>query len=183
MSLSEKSYKEFKRISEENGITYESDFEMKQSADNLVRFVKLMVELDQEHKGWDRRLEQEPQGFALASNGRSCSLCGQSVYGEVWYDKWGMKCFNCHEAFKKRIIPGYVFKDRKNDKHITDSRLSHISGLYIQTIHKLVRQGKIKARKVPHGPMVFLRKENPELGKIIEVEKERLTANKLVKQR
>lgn len=81
--LSQKAYDDFKQISDKNGITYTSDLEMKQSADNLVRFVGLMVELDAEHRGWEQRLEKEPKGFSIPSKGRNCSLCRTGVYGEV----------------------------------------------------------------------------------------------------
>ena len=169
--LKDNDYEKFKKISEKEGITFKSELEMKESADNLVQFMKLLVEIDQEHRSWDRRLEKEPGGFALAIEGRSCSLCKQSVHGEVWYDKWGMKCMNCHDAYIKHIIPGYVFKDNKNEKHITVSTLSWRMEIYTQTINKLIRQGKIKIRQVPNGPAVILRRENPCLLDIIDAEK------------
>lgn len=171
MALTDKDYEEFKKISDKEGITYESDFEMKQSANNLVRFVELLIEMDQEHRGWDRRLEKEPKGFAMHSEGRSCVLCGQCVFGDIWYDKWGLSCMNCHAAYVKRIIPGYVIKDHDHEKSITASALSWKFGIHHQTIMKLVRHGKLKARQVPGGPTVFLRRENPDLADILAVEK------------
>lgn len=171
INVSDKYVAEFKKLCEKEGIKYETEAEYHEAANNLVNFVDLLVQMDTEHRSWDKRLETEPQGFALPSEGRSCSLCHKMVFGEVWYDKWGMKCMNCHEAFKKKIIPGYVFKDHDNEKHITDSRLTDISGLHTQTIRKLIRQGKIKARIVPGGPWVILRKENPDIADVIAVEK------------
>lgn len=179
INVSDKYLGEFKQLCKKEGIKYETEAEYREAANNLVNFVDLLVQMGMEHDGWDKRLEKEPKGFALPSEGRSCSLCHKMVFGEVWYDKWGMKCMNCHEAFKKKIIPGYVFKDRDNEKHITDSRLADISGLHIQTIRKLIRQGKIKARKVPGGPVVILRKENPNIQNIMHEER----ANRVQKSR
>lgn len=144
--LPQKTYDEFKAISDKNGIVYESDLEMKQSADNLVRFVDLMIQIDQEHRGWERRLEKEPKGFSLPSNGRTCSLCKTNVRGEVWYDKWGLKCLDCQSALHKKIIPGYVFKDRDNNRHITASQLSSRFGLHSQTIKKTCKRSETKSK-------------------------------------
>ena len=48
-----------------------------------------------------------------------------------------------------------------------------------QRLIKLVRQGKLKARVVPgNGVMVFLRKENPDIVKIIETDKKARAKNK-----
>lgn len=168
--LSQKTYDDFKKISDKNGINYASELEMKQSADNLVSFMKLMIELDAEHRGWERRLEKEPKGFSLPSKGRTCSLCKVSIHGEVWYDKWGLKCMNCQSALNKKIIPGYVFKDSDNKRHITAAQLNSKFGIHPQTVNKLVRQGKLKARIVPSGPTVFLKTENPDLPEVISQE-------------
>ena len=168
--LSQKAYDDFKQISDKNGISYTSELEMKQSADNLVRFVELMVELDVEHRDWERRLEKEPKGFSIPSKGRTCSLCRTSVHGEVWYDKWGMKCLNCQAALHKKIIPGYVFKDTDNKRHITAAQLNSKFGLHPQTINKLIRRNELKARIVPNGPTVFLKSDNPKLPDVISRE-------------
>lgn len=168
--LSQKTYDEFKQISDKKGITYSSELEMQQSANNLVRSVELMVELDAEHRSWEQRLEKEPKGFSIPSNGRNCSLCKTGVYGEVWYDKWGMKCMNCQTALHKKIVPGYVFKDKDNQRHITAAQLNSMFGLHPQTIKKLIRQKKLNARFIPNGPIVFLKTDNPNLPDIISQE-------------
>jgi len=168
--LRDKDYEGFKKVCEKEGIKYETEAEYKEAADNLVNFFSLLIEMDQEQKGWERRLEKEPGGFVLPSEGRTCPLCKRCMYEDMWYDKWGMKCYNCQAALNKKIVPGYVFKDHKNLKHFTDSELSWKTKLHIQTIRKLVRQGKIKARVIPKGPMVFLKRENPDLGAVIETE-------------
>ena len=167
--LSKKQYDEYKRICNEKGITYESELEMQLEADKLVDFVKLMVELGQEEHERERRLLKEPKGFTVPSKGRTCSLCKQSVFGEVWYDKWGMRCMNCQAAYKRRIIPGYVFKDHDNHKHYTAEELHWRVGVHPQTLKKLIREGKLKPRIVPHGPTVFLKRDNPDLPKVLGV--------------
>jgi hypothetical protein len=74
---------------------------------------------------------------------------------------------NCQDAINKRKIPGSLCKDWKNEKYITDSELSYKTGLHIQTIRKLIRQGEIKARRIPNGPFLILHKNNPDLLMVI----------------
>lgn len=80
---------------------------------NMVKLVELLIEMDQEEKRQQRRLLNEPKGFAMEAEDRSCSLCRHGPYGElkVWYDKWGFKCMNCQDAINKREIPGSLCKD------------------------------------------------------------------------
>jgi len=171
VKLKDKDYEEFKKISEELGHKYETELEMKQSANNLVRYLKVLIEMDQADKERKHRLEAEPKGFSMPGNGRNCSLCRQGVYEDSgWYDKWGFKCMNCQKAVDKKQIPGSLCRDYKNEKCITDSDLSYKSKLHVQTIRKLIRQGKIKAREIPHGPYMILRKDNPNILDVLEAE-------------
>lgn len=165
--LTEKEYASFKAICEKEGIKYETEAEYKEAANNLFRYVELSYELAREHYGWEQRLKDEPDGFWLDSDGRTCYVCHTNVSGQIWFDKWGLKCSNCQAAFKKKIYPGYILKDIDNDRHITDSQLKWKFKLHPQTVKKLVRDGQLKARIIPNGPMIFLRKENPKLGAII----------------
>lgn len=177
MKLTEKDYADFKRLCEKKGIKYESEAEYREAAYNLFSYVELTVELAREHLGWKKRLEKEPKGFAIKSKGRSCCLCHTSVMGEVWYDKWGMKCMTCQTALDKKIIPGYVFKDSDNNRHITVSELHSRYGLHPQTIKKLMRLNELKPRIIPDGVILFLRSENPTLPDIIKREVEKLQRN------
>lgn len=165
--LTNKEYASFKAICEKEGIKYETEAEYEEAARNLYRYVELSYELAREHRGWELRLKDEPDGFWLDSDGRTCYVCHTNVSGQIWFDKWGLKCDNCQAAFKKKIFPGYILKDRDNNKHITDSQLNWKFKLHHQTIKKLVREGRLIARIIPNGPMIFLRKENPDLGIII----------------
>lgn len=169
--LNDKDYEEFKKISEKEGVTYDSDFEMRQSADNLIGFFNILIEMDQAERSRKNRLESEPKGYSLAGEGRNCSLCGRGVYeSDGWYDKWGFKCTDCQNAVDKKIIPGSMCGDYDHKKCITDSSLSYKTGLHTQTIRKLIRNGKIKARRIPNGPYLILRKDNPKLKDVVSEE-------------
>lgn len=180
--ISDAHLKEFKELCEKEGIKYETELEYKQSAMNLVNFVGTLVEIDMEERERKHRLEKEPKGFELEGKGRSCSLCGRSVYeGYGWYDKWGFKCTNCQDAVNKRKIPGSLCRDWDHKKSIPDTTLAWKSGLHAQIIRKLIRNGKIKAREIPHGPFMILRKDNPNIAEVLEEElklKEAKTAAK-----
>ncbi len=171
VTLKDKDHEEFRKLSEKEGVKYKSDLEMRQSADNLVNFIDLLVQMDMEERERKARLKDEPKGFSMPGKGRNCSLCGISVYEtDGWYDKWGFKCMNCQDAVNRKKIPGSLCGDYKHEKSIPDTSLSYRSGLHIQTIRKLIRQGKIKARSIPNGPNMTLRKDNPNLLEILETE-------------
>lgn len=169
--ISDKHLAEFKQLCEEKGIKYETEYEYEQAAQNLVDFVSVLVDIDMEERKRKARLEKEPKGFSMAGEGRNCSLCKRSVYGEDgWYDKWGFKCPECQNAVNKHIIPGSMCRDYDNEKCITVSTLSWKTELKYQTIMKLVRQGKIKVRQIPKGATMILRKENPEISDVLNEE-------------
>ena len=136
--------------------------------DNLVRLVELLIEIDQDEKRRVRRLETEPKGFSMAGEGRCCSLCGRMISQEDgWYDKWGLKCMNCQKAVGSRKIPGSLCRDYKNKKFIPDTSLAYKLGVRVQSLRKLIREGKIIGRPIPGGPYLILRKDNPNLSEII----------------
>lgn len=166
--VSEKYLKEFKELCEKKNIKYETEAEYETAARNLVGLVDLLVEMDMAQRALKKRLDTEPKGYVLEGNGRNCSLCGRSVYdGDGWYDKWGFKCMNCQDAVNKKKIPGSLCGDYDHKKYVTESTLSYKSGLHTQTIRKLIRQGKIKARQIPKGPFLILRKDNPDLKEVL----------------
>lgn len=74
----------------------------------------------------------------------------------------------CQSALDRKIIPGYVFKDSDNNRHITASQLNLKYGIHPQTIQKLIRQRKITPRKIPNGITLFLKSENLDLPVIIK---------------
>lgn len=145
--------------------TEQNPHEMSDEArDNLVKFFDVLIEIDQKHKALYRRLEKETKGFPMAGNGSNCGLCGQHIWDEDgWYDKWGFKCLNCQDAVNKKKIPGSLCDDCKHEKSIPDTELALKLGIHIQTIRKMIREGKIKGRRSPNGPYVILMKDNPNL--------------------
>lgn len=170
--ISDKHLEEFKKICDDKGIKYETEAEYREYAQNLVSLVDTLVEIDMEERARKKRHESEPKGFALEGKGRNCSLCRRTVYeGDGWYDKWGFKCMNCQDAVNKKKIPGSLCGDWDHKKCITDSDLSWKVGLHTQTIRKLIRNGKIKARQIPNGPYMILRKDNPSIADVLTEEK------------
>jgi hypothetical protein len=145
--LSDKDIKHFKTMFEKEGVKYDTESEYREAAQNMVDLVDLLLEMEMEERTRKKRLETEAQGFILEGSGRNCSLCGRGVYeGDGWYDKWGFKCMNCQDAINKKKIPGSLCGDWKHEKYITASALSYTVDMHTQTIRKLIRQGKIKAR-------------------------------------
>lgn len=168
MMLSEEAYAEFKRISDKQGIKYKDDADMRNQANSLVSLVKTLQEGHLEQESWKQRLRTEPKGFSFESKGRNCSFCKQTVWGDIWYDKNGLKCSGCQEAFETKLFPQYVFTDKKNEKHITPDLLAEMCNLPTQTIHSLIRSGRIKARTAKSGKTIILRRDNPDVSDVLQ---------------
>lgn len=134
----------------------------------VAQYFEILIEIDQSEKARFRRLEQEPKGFSIPGEGRSCPLCRQSIHNEGFFDRWGFKCLNCQNAIDKRIIPGSVCKDWENKKSIADTALAIELEISIHKIRKLIREGKIIGRHIPNGPYMILMKDNPNLKNILE---------------
>lgn len=138
----------------------------------LVDYFNLLIEIDQQEKARFAKLKSIPKGFPMDGEGRHCGLCFKSVYDTPgWFDKWGFKCTNCQDAVNKKKVPGSLCRDHDQKKYVTESYLSHISGLHHRTIQKLIKQGRIKARQVPKGPALIIWKDNPNLIDVIESER------------
>lgn len=181
--LTEKDYQEFKRISDEQGITYESDTEMRRQANSLVSLVRVLHEGQMERDSWGRRLKDEPKGFSFLSDGRNCSFCKRTVNGQIWYDKNGLKCPDCYEAFSSNLFPQYVYTDKKYQKHITPEVLAEVSELTPRIIRNLALRGHITARIAKNGQMIILKRENPNIGNVLHeaLEKRKLAEAKKMK--
>lgn len=80
--ISDKHFAEFKAICEKEGIKYETEAEYRDAAQNLIGLVDILMQSEFEERQRKSRLEKEPKGFAMAGEGRNCSLCKRSVYGE-----------------------------------------------------------------------------------------------------
>jgi hypothetical protein len=172
MKIGDPAFIEFKNSLMERGADYETDEEYIQAFKNLVGYFDVLIEMDQDERKRKHRLIAEPKGYTMAGEGRNCSLCGHGVYTEDgWYDKWGFKCKNCQNAVDKKTIPGSMCGDSNHEKCITDSDLAYTSKLHLKTIRELIRNGDIKARQIPNGPYLILRKENTNLVDILEEQK------------
>lgn len=134
----------------------------------LAQFMEVLVQIDQQQKRLFARLNNEPKGFNLKGDGRNCSLCGNHVYVDGWFDKGGFKCLNCQDAVNKKKIPGSLCRDYNHNKSITDTQLAMKMGVTVHAIRKLIRDGKIIGRRIPNGPYMILRKDNPDLAKILK---------------
>lgn len=168
-SITEKQMDEFKKILAEQGIEFKSEGEARESAENLIRLVKVFRKGAREERGRKARLRDEPNGFSMQGGGRTCVLCYRSYDQSMWYDKNGLKCMACQEALDTKIVPVSVLKDRGNKEHILASTLAWKLDIRMTTLKKMVRQGKLAARIIPgSGEMVFLRKENPNFAAVIK---------------
>jgi hypothetical protein len=151
-----------------NGILYETKEEYdKRVQDDLEQLAQLALDMYHIQKQFDARLEREPQGFEFPAEGRMCRLCMGGGSGNMWYDKRGMRCMDCQAAFVKKIIPGYVFTDDKNKRHITETSLIVSFKADRKEIRKYIKEGVLKPRRIEHGKypdtIVFLKKDNPNL--------------------
>lgn len=152
-----------------NGIIYESQEEL----DERVRadaeaLAHLAYDMYQIHKQFEARLEREPDGFKFPAEGRICKLCMGGGAGDFWYDMRGMRCMDCQTAFINKVIPGWVFTDDKNKRHITETRLIARYNADRKEIRTYIKEGVLVARRIDHGKypptIVFLKRENPNLA-------------------
>lgn len=135
----------------------------------LANYMDVLIEMDMKQKSLYRRLKQEPKGFSMPGDSRNCGLCARHVWEESgWFDKWGFKCLNCQDAVNKRKIPGSLCGDYDHKKSISDSDLAMKLGVRVTIIRKYIREAKIKGRRIPNGPFMILRKDNPNLSTILQ---------------
>jgi hypothetical protein len=169
--MTDESVAEHKKILNKQGVEYDDESSYREVAEQMVDFYTLLAEGEIEEQQRKGKLKEQPKGFSFPGEGRTCPLCGSHVDEDMWYDKWGVKCMDCQDALDKKIVPGYVFKDHKDKKHITNQTMTWKLDVHAATIRKLVRQGKLKARVIPgNGTMVFLRKENSDIEAVINAE-------------
>lgn len=167
MQLSEESIEEFKAIYKKKYGTELDDAKARESARNLMNFVKALYDCWKTDIKRKWRLKREPKGFYLTDVTYSCMVCHATIAGEkTWYDKWGVKCLLCQKAIDTNAIPGFACRDR-NSRYLIRELKSDFN-IHSSTARKMVKEGKLKARIVmsedghPHE-YVFLKKENPHL--------------------
>jgi len=151
-----------------NGVLYKTkeEYEQRVQAD-AEAFAHLAYDMYQIHKQFEARLEHEPDGFVFPAEGRVCRLCMGGGAGDFWYDKMGMRCMDCQTAYVNKVIPGYVFTDKNNKRHITETSLIVRYHADRKEIRKYIKEGVLKPRRIEHGKfpqtLVFLKRENPQL--------------------
>lgn len=136
----------------------------------LVDYFSLLIEIDQQEKERYAKLKDSPKGYPMDGEGRQCGLCFKSIQGNIsgWFDKWGFKCSNCQDAVNKRKIPGSLCGDYSHEKSIPDTMLASELNISVRTIRKQIREGEIIGRRIPNGPYIILRKDNPNFSTTLQ---------------
>lgn len=167
MDLSEKEFQLFMKKAKKEGVELETEEQYRQLQRDMYALAELTLDMYKIHKQFEARLEREPGGFMFPAEGRICKLCMGGGGGDFWYDKRGMRCMDCQTAFIKNVIPGYVFTDNKNKRHITETGLVVRHSVDRKEIRKYIKEGVLKPRRIDHGKyqptLVFLKSENPNL--------------------
>lgn len=168
MELSDKGFEKFVKEAKKDGVNLSTDEEYRQLHRDLYALAELTFDIWRFQKSLDRRLDENPEGFTFPADGRMCRLCMGGGAGDLWYDKRGMRCMDCQAAFVKKVIPGYVFTDDKNKKHITETSLIVRFKADRKEIRRRIKEGVLKARRIEHGQfpatLIFLKSENPNLS-------------------
>lgn len=167
MDIPDKESQWFMKEAKKDGIKLEADEEYKQLQRDMHALADLTYDIWRFQKSLDRRLEEQPEGFAFPAEGRMCRLCMGGGAGDFWYDKRGMWCMDCQTAYAKKIIPGYVFTDDKNKRHISETTLVVRHGADRKEIRKCIKEGILRPRRIEHEQttpsLIFLESENPNL--------------------
>lgn len=167
MDLQEKDFKQFMEDAKNEGVILETEDKYRQMFRDLHTLANISYDMYKIHKQLEARLEREPSGFVFPADGRICKVCMGGGSGDFWYDKKGMRCMDCQTAYIKRIIPGYVFTDEDNKRHITETSLIVRHNADRKEIRKYIKEGLLKPRRIDHGKfqptLVFLKRENPNL--------------------
>ena len=67
----------------------------------------------------------------------------------------------------KRKIPGSLCRDYRHERSIPDTVLASKLNLSIQAIRKQIREGNITGRRIPNGPYMILRRDNPNIIEVL----------------
>lgn len=135
----------------------------------LVDYFSLLIEIDQQEKARYAKLKDSPQGYPMDGEGHQCGLCFKPIHGDTsgWFDKWGFKCSNCQDAVNRRKIPGSLCGDYSHEKSIPDTVLASKLNISVWTVRMKIKGGEISGRRIPGGPYIILRKDNPTLAKVL----------------
>jgi hypothetical protein len=155
---------------------------MKYSTSNWVMFAKMRGEQEGIDAVRKRRLEKEPEGFFLDTDGYyNCGICYEGHYGnEIWWNLDGIRCSDCWRNIKKGLIPPLKKNLFDNeDEWISNSQLKSRHNIHPSSVKKLRREGLLHGRDLmrENGSVyktIYLINENQEfIKKYPRIEKER----------
>ena len=63
----------------------------------------------------------------------------------------------------KRKIPGSLCGDYRHERSVPDTILASRLNIGVRIIRKKIEDGEIIGRRIPDGPYMILRKDNPNL--------------------
>lgn len=146
---------------------------MKYSTTTWVRLAEMRGEQEGIEAVRKRRLEKEPEGFFLDTDGYyNCGICYEGHYGnEIWWNLDGIRCADCWRNIKEGVIPPlkkHMFDNE--DEWISTSQLKSRHNIHPSSVKKLRREGLLHGRdlKRANGSIyetVYLVSENKEFLK------------------
>lgn len=166
VQLSQKSLDELRELMEKkSGKTY-TDSEVADAGRRLVGLAEIVYDVAVEDMKRDKKLREHPKGFHLEGK-YSCRLCHAGIAdNETWWDKLGIKCLTCQQAYWDGVIPSFVFQN--SDSYYSMWELKKYFGLHPQTARKMIKEESIHARAILNKDgkvheYIVLKKENPRL--------------------
>lgn len=149
------------------------EMRMKFSTSNWVKFAEMRGEQEGIEAVRKRRLETEPEGFFLDTDGYyNCGICYEGHYGnEIWWNLDGIRCADCWRNIKEGVIPRlkkHLFDNE--DEWISHSQLKSRHNVQSSSVRKLRREGLLHGRdlKRVNGSIyetIYLVSENQEFLK------------------
>ncbi len=155
---------------------------MKYSASTWVKLAEMRGEQEGIDATRKRRLEKEPEGFFLDTDGYyNCGICYEGHYGnEIWWNLDGILCADCWRNIKEGVIPPIKKHLFRNEvEWISNSQLKSRHNIHPSSVKKLRREGLLHGRdlKKANGSIyttIYLISENQEfLEKYPRIEKKR----------
>lgn len=133
------------------------------SSEARDKLLAIYAKIFQRVSKWNRRLEEEPNGFAIEGN-TNCLVCQTLITQSTgWYSEYGMTCIMCLKAFKKGAIPKFISKHPKSFYCLRE--LSNDFGMSRQVVMKQIQKAALVPRIIYKNDgevysYIFLKKEN-----------------------
>lgn len=146
---------------------------MKYSTSNWVRFAEMRGEQEGIDAVRKRRLEKEPEGFFLDTDGYyNCGICYEGHYGnEIWWNLDGIRCADCWRNIKEGVIPSLKKHLFYNESEwFSNSQIKDMFDVHPSSVRKLRKEGLLHGRDLRNGQggtycTVYLESENKEFLK------------------